>query len=136
MNDSTTTSPIKPLLRDFLAWLEDLSTGIRQPGSPFDLPLAAEIVAKAQQAVDLAQTSGGEVTLFTNGIPVQAVVASLVFSQAGFGADRMAQGELTQAEHEGLLKAVQTLASSRLLVAKGGSPAPTRGFVAPGMPLA
>jgi hypothetical protein len=127
MNASATPSPIKNLLRAFLEWLEGRSMGVCQPGSPFDLPLDPGIVAKAQQAVDMAQASSGEVTLFTNGIPVQAVVASLVFSQAGFGADRMAQGELTQAEHEGLLKAVQTLASSRLLVAKGGSPAPTHG---------
>jgi hypothetical protein len=120
MNDSTTTSPIKCLLRAFLEWLEGVSMGIRQPGSPFDLPLDTEIVAEAQRAVDLAQASSGEVTLFTNGIPVQAVVASLVFSQAGFDADRMAQGELTQAEHDGLLKAVQTLASTRLLLVEDG----------------
>jgi len=122
MNDSTTTSPIKCLLRAFLEWLEGVSMGSRPPGSPFELPLDAEVVAKAQQAVGLAQASGGEVTLFTNGIPVQAVVAHLVFHQAGFGADRMAQGELTQAEHDGLVKAVQTLASSKLLLVEHGSP--------------
>jgi hypothetical protein len=65
-------------------------------------------------------TSGGEVTLFTNGIPAQAVVANLVFSQAGFGADRMAQGDLTEAEGDALLKAVRTLASSKLLVVEDG----------------
>jgi hypothetical protein len=120
MNDSTTTSPMKPLLRDFLAWLEGVSMGTREPASAFDLPLDAEIVAKAQEAVDLAQASGGEVTLFTNGIPPQAVVAHLVFHRAGFGADRMAQGGLTQGEHDGLLKAVQTLASTKLLLVEDG----------------
>ena len=107
---------MKPILREFLSWLEDVSMGIRQPGSPFDLPLDAEIVAKAQQAVDMAQASGDEVTLFTNGIPAQAVVAHLVFHRAGFGADRMAQGGLTQAEGDGLVKAVQALASCKLLL--------------------
>jgi len=43
--------------------------GTRPASSPFELPLNAEIVAKVQQAVDLAQASSGEVMLFTNGIP-------------------------------------------------------------------
>jgi hypothetical protein len=116
MNDSATTSPIKNLLRAFLEWLEGLSMGVCQPGSPFELPLDAATVTKAQEALDLAQASGGEVTVFTGGIPAHAVVASLVFSRAGFGADRMAQGELTQAEGDELLKAVRTLASCRLLL--------------------
>lgn len=120
MNNSATTSPIKPMLRDFLAWLEGVSMGTREPASAFDLPLDAKIVAEAQQAVDMAQASGKEVKVYTNGIPVHAVVASLVFSQAGFGVDRMAQGELTQAEHDGLLKAVQTLASTKLLLVENG----------------
>ncbi len=90
--------------------------GTCQPGSPFDMPLGAEIVTKAQQAVDMGQTSDNQVTLFTSGIPAQAVVANLIFHQAGFRADRMAQGELTEAEGEHLLKAVQTLATSRLLL--------------------
>lgn len=113
---------LKPLLRDFLTWLEGVSMGVCQPGIPFDLPLDPRIVAKAQEAVDLAQASGGEVTLFTNGIPAQAVVASLVFSRAGFGADRMAQGELTQTEGDNLLKAVEALAASKLVVVEHGSP--------------
>jgi hypothetical protein len=71
------------------------------------LTLNPEIVTKAQRVVGLAKASGTEITLFTNGIPVHAVVASLVFSQAGCGADRFAQGELTQAEHDELLEAVQ-----------------------------
>jgi hypothetical protein len=99
----------------------------RPASNPFHLPLDAEIVAKAQQAVDMAQASGGEVTLFTNGIPVQAVVASLVFSQVGFGADRMAQGELTEAESDGLLKAVQRLASTKLLLVENGLPSAMNG---------
>jgi len=107
---------LKPLLRDFLTWLEGVSMGVCQPGSPFDLPLDPGIVAKAQQAVDMAQASSGEVTLFTNGIPAQAVVANLVFSRAGFGADRMAQGELTQAEADSLVKAVGGLAACKLVV--------------------
>lgn len=116
---------LKPLLREFLTWLEGRSMGVCQPGSPFDQPLGPGALAKAQEAVELAQASGGEVTLFTNGIPAQAVVASLVFSRAGFGADRMAQEELTQVEGDRLLKAVRTLAASRLvLVQQDAPPAP------------
>ena len=122
MNFAATTSPIKPLLRDFLAWLEGVSMGTREPVSAFDLPLDAMIVAKAQQAVDLAQASGGEVTLFTNGVPIQTVLANLAFHRAGFGADRMAQGELTQAEWDGLVKAVEDLAASKLLLVEHGLP--------------
>jgi replicative DNA helicase len=79
-------------------------------------------VTKAQEAVDLAQASGSEVTLFTNGIPAGVVVANLVFSQAGFGADRMAQGELTQTEADSLVKAVEALAASKLAIVEHGSP--------------
>jgi hypothetical protein len=122
MNDSTTTSPIKIVLREYLDWLEQVVMGTRPASSPFELPLDAEIVAKAQQAVDMAQASGGEVTLFTNGIPAQAVVAHLVSHQAGFGADRMAQGDLTEAEGDGLLKAVEALAASRLVLVEHGLP--------------
>jgi replicative DNA helicase len=96
--------------------------GTRQPGSPFDLPLDAAMVTKAKEALNLAQTSGGEVTLFTNGIPPQAVVAHLVFSRAGFGADRMAKGDLTQAEADSLVKAVEALAASKLLIVADRSP--------------
>lgn len=96
--------------------------GVCQPGSPFDLPLDPGIVAKAQEAADLAQASGEEVTLFTGGIPAQAVVANLVFSRAGFGAGRMAQSELSQAEADSLVKAVEALAASKLVVVEHGSP--------------
>ena len=112
---------LKPLLREFLTWLEGVSMGVCQPGSPFDLPLDPRIVAKAQEAVDLAQASGSEVTLFTNGIPVQAIIAQLVFLRAGFGADRIVQGELTQAEGDGLLEAVQTLATCKLVLVEENS---------------
>lgn len=121
MNDSTTTSPIKSLLREFLEWLEGRSMGVCQPGSPFDLPLDPRIVAKAQEAVDLAQASGEEVALFTGGIAPQAIIAQLVFHRAGFGADRIAQGELTQEEGDGLLEAVQTLATCKLVLVEGNS---------------
>jgi hypothetical protein len=36
--------------------------------------------------------------------------------------DRLVQGELTQAEGDGLLKAVQTLASTKLLLVEHGLP--------------
>ena len=80
---------LKPLLREFLTWLEGVSMGTWQLSSPFELPLHPGTVAEAQEAADLAQASGMEVTLFTNGIPAQAVVAHLVFHRAGSGADRM-----------------------------------------------
>ena len=112
---------LKPLLRDFLTWLEGVSMGVCQPGSPFDLPLDPRIVAEAQEAVDLAQASGEEVTLFTSGIPTQAVIAQLVFHRAGFGTDRIVQGELTQAEGDGLLEAVQTLATCKLVLVEENS---------------
>ncbi len=95
--------------------------GVCQPGSPFDLPLDPRIVAKAQEAVDLAQASGEEVALFTGGIAPQAIIAQLVFHRAGFGADRIAQGELTQVEGERLLKAVQTLATCKLVLVEDNS---------------
>jgi len=53
-------------------------------------------------------------------------VASLVFSQAGFGADRTAQGELSQAEADSLVRAVEALAASKVQVVEQGSP-PVRG---------
>ena len=62
---------LKPLLREFLTWLEGRSMGVCQPGSPFDQPLDPGALAEAQEAVELAQASGGD----------------LVFdSQAGVGA--------------------------------------------------
>jgi hypothetical protein len=112
---------LKPLLRDFLTWLEGVSMGVCQPGSPFDLPLDPRIVAKAQEAVDLAQASGEEVALFTGGIAPQAIIAQLVFHRAGFGADRIVQGELTQKEGDGLLEAVQTLATCNLVLVEDNS---------------
>lgn len=112
---------LNPLLRDFLTWLEGVSMGVCQPGSPFDLPLDPRIVAKAQEAVNLAQASGEEVALFTAGIPAQPIIAQLVFHRAGFGADRIAQGELTQAEGDGLLEAVQTLATCKLVLVEDNS---------------
>jgi hypothetical protein len=113
---------LKPLLREFLTWLEGVSIGTRQPGSPFELPLDAATVTKAQEAVALAEASGSEVRLFSGGVPAQAIIAHLVFNWAGFGADRMAQGELSQAEADSLVKAVETLAVSKLVVVEHGSP--------------
>lgn len=112
---------MKPLLRDFLTWLEGVSMGVCQPGNPFDLPLDPGIVVKAQEAVELAQASGEEVALFTAGIPAQPIIAQLVFRRAGFGADRIVQGELTQAEGDGLLEAVQTLATCKLVLVEDNS---------------
>ena len=38
---------LKPLLRDFLTWLEGVSMSTPQPGSPFELSLDPGIVTKA-----------------------------------------------------------------------------------------
>ena len=63
----------------------------------------------------------------TNGIPAQAVVAGLMFHRAGFGADRMVQGELTESQGDALVQAVEALAASKLvLIADGLPPAPDR----------
>lgn len=78
--------------------------GIQEPGNPFDQPLGARIVAKAEEAV-------ARVTFFTTGVLAQAAVAHLVFHEAGFGADRTAHGELSEAEEERVIKVIQILAS-------------------------
>jgi len=84
------TLSIKEILREFVGYLESAAnSGVRDPGSPFEMPVPARVLAQVEAALDLAQSSAEQVVLVTDHIPAQALIGAFVLQQTGLSTDRI-----------------------------------------------
>lgn len=116
----TTAMPMKPILEEFLEWLER-SLGHGQPGvaSEFAVEAPPEALAVAQVAVDAAVNSGQPVLLGSS-VPVKVVIAALLLRRAGITLEEVFQGRLSGGQFMALADALRALRRSRLMIEMPG----------------
>ena len=116
MNDSTTTSPVKCLLQEFLEWLET-AYGNAEHGAASEFahqPLPGEL-AMAEVAL-VAAVDGDRPVLLATSSPMECVIAGLVLKRAGVSLDAIFEGGLTDEQFQRLADSLMEVKMSKLLI--------------------
>jgi hypothetical protein len=115
MNDSTTTSPIKCLLQEFVGWLETAygSAG-RGAASEFAIAPPSSTMAIAEGALEAALNGGGPVHLGSSSM--RSIIGALLLRRAGIELEQVFAGRFTDAQFEKLINTVTIVKNSKLVL--------------------
>ena len=115
------TLSIKELAQEFIRYLEGAScSGVRDPSSPFELPLTAKTLAQLEVALCQAKATDEQVVLLTNGTPARALIAGLILHDTGLTI-RGIVTDLTDKMVEALCECLSRLKQSGLLLLEASS---------------
>jgi hypothetical protein len=116
MNDPTTTSPIKPLLREFVAWLETaFGNAKRGAASEFAVELPPESLVVADVALEAA-VNGDRPVIFGSSLPMRSIIGSLILRRAGVTLDDIYRGCLSDAQFTALAHTLRAVKMSKLMI--------------------
>jgi len=116
MNTATGPSPTKPILGEFVSWLET-AYGDAQRGaaSEFALEAPASVMALPECALELALSSEQPVFLASD-VPVRSIISALLLRRAGIKLQQVFRAELTDAHFDALAEVLKTVKTSKLVV--------------------
>jgi hypothetical protein len=117
MNNTTVLSPTKPILREFVDWLEESHTHPSQGRtSEFAARPSPEMLAVPQCAFDYALSSNRPALLATGAGSLKPVIAALILKRSGIEMKQVFQGGFTDDQFEALTETVRAVKNSKLLM--------------------
>jgi hypothetical protein len=114
---------MKPLLLEFVNWLESCYRRPGPCGSPFEAQLEPALVAKAEIALAWALASQKPVELFTTTIDPKPLLASLILQRTQVDLESVFSGELEDSAFPRLTGCLMQIAKSQFRLIPGHPPA-------------
>ena len=108
---------MKPLLKELVVWM-DSNYGCGPTGAEFELSVPADVMTKAETALDLALSGPMTVVLSTGTASPRPVIANLVFHHTGIRIENVFQGDLDDAAFDTLADFLRRVKSARLIFRK------------------
>jgi hypothetical protein len=114
---------MKPLLQEFIDWLETCYRQRAPCGSPFEAQVEPALAAKAGIALDWAMASHEAVELFTTTIDPRPLLAALILHKSGVDLESVFRGELEDRTFPWLTGCLVQIAKSQFRLIPGHPPA-------------
>jgi hypothetical protein len=116
-------SAIRPLLREFVDWLESCYVRRGPCGSPFEAQVEPALVAKTGIALDRALVCQKPVELFTTTINPKPLIAALILQRSGVDLESVFRDELEDRAFPRLIGCLVQIAKSQFRLIPGPPPA-------------
>lgn len=114
---------MKPLLSDFVGWLESCYHRCAPSGSPFEAQVEPALVAKAGIALDWALASRKPVELYTTTIDPRPLLAAVTLQRSQVNIERVFRGKLEDRDFPRLTGCLGRIAKSQFRLIPGDPPA-------------
>ena len=105
---------MKPLLKEFVVWMENVYR-CGPCGSAFEQKVPADMMSKAETALELALSGTATVVMSTGTASPRPVIANLIFRRTGISMENVFRGDLDDAAFDTLADFLRRVKTARLV---------------------